>query len=219
MTHEAMPVTEFYGLCYTMERQKSPISEASPNPSAHAKQFYHGCCVRLVRQVAVPPELHGCYMSQVDGTRCRPPPLLFPGCADGLGPSAGSLRVSLGNIHLCFSFSWGSQEAKFGLLRNNQDDFRPNAALQYNHEPIGAPLPTTLRKTSSDERWNLVLARDKAADGAFYYAVTTTGVYCQPNCASRTPHHHNATFYDNTEAAESAGYRPCKRRKPDQPAR
>ncbi len=80
-------------------------------------------------------------------------------------------------------------------------------------------MPTTPRKTSSDERWSLVLAPDKAADGTFYYAVATTGVYCQTGCASRTPHRHNVTFYDNAEAAEPAGYRRCNRCKPDQPAR
>jgi AraC family transcriptional regulator of adaptative response/methylated-DNA-[protein]-cysteine methyltransferase len=75
------------------------------------------------------------------------------------------------------------------------------------------------RKTSSDKRWAAVLARDKSADGAFYYADATTGVYCRPGCASRTPHRHNVAFYDDAEAAESAEYRPCKRCKPDQPAR
>ena len=75
------------------------------------------------------------------------------------------------------------------------------------------------RKTSSDERWTAVLTRDESADGAFYHAVATTGIYCRPGCASRTPHRHNVAFYDNAEAAERDSYRPCKRCKPDQHAR
>lgn len=78
---------------------------------------------------------------------------------------------------------------------------------------------TAPRKTSSDEHWAAVLARDKSADGKFYYAVATTVVYCRPGCASRTPRRHNVAFYNDAEAVESAGYRPCKRCKPDQPAR
>ncbi|HEY3917050.1 MAG TPA: bifunctional DNA-binding transcriptional regulator/O6-methylguanine-DNA methyltransferase Ada [Stellaceae bacterium] len=64
-------------------------------------------------------------------------------------------------------------------------------------------------------RWRAVLARDPAADGAFFYAVRTTGVYCRPSCPSRRPNHENVAFYDDREAATRAGYRPCKRCRPD----
>ena len=70
-------------------------------------------------------------------------------------------------------------------------------------------------KTSADERWRSVISRDNAANGAFYYAVATTGVYCRPGCASRPPLRRNVAFYESTEAAEQAGYRPCKRCRPD----
>ena len=72
--------------------------------------------------------------------------------------------------------------------------------------------------TSADERWRSVISRDKAADGAFYYAVATTGIYCRPDCASRLPLRRNVAFYESTGAAERAGYRPCKRCKPDEAA-
>lgn len=77
-------------------------------------------------------------------------------------------------------------------------------------------MPIAPPKTSSDERWRSVLARDKAADGIFYYAVATTGVYCRPGCASRLPHRRNVAFYENAEAAQQAGYRPCKRCRPNE---
>ncbi len=72
--------------------------------------------------------------------------------------------------------------------------------------------------TKSDPRWASVLARDAAADGMFYYSVKTTGVYCRPSCASRTALPKNVQFHETIEAAESAGFRPCQRCKPDQPS-
>lgn len=68
-----------------------------------------------------------------------------------------------------------------------------------------------------DPRWALVRARDAAADGRFYYAVKTTGVYCRPSCAARPARPENVAFFEERAAAERAGYRPCRRCKPDQP--
>lgn len=72
--------------------------------------------------------------------------------------------------------------------------------------------------TTSDPRWAAVLARDPAADGRFFYSVKTTRVYCRPSCASRTARPENVAFHATAVAAERAGFRPCKRCKPDQPA-
>lgn len=70
--------------------------------------------------------------------------------------------------------------------------------------------------TSDDPRWTAVLARDRQADGRFYYAVRTTGVYCRPSCGARTPRPENVAFYETTVAAEQAGFRPCRRCRPEQ---
>lgn len=64
-----------------------------------------------------------------------------------------------------------------------------------------------------------VVARDAKADGTFYYSVSTTGVYCRPSCASRSPRPENVRFHASREEAERAGFRPCKRCKPDQSPR
>ncbi len=64
-------------------------------------------------------------------------------------------------------------------------------------------------------RWDAVVERNRLARGAFVYAVTTTGVYCRPGCASRRPRRENVRFFDTREQAERAGYRPCKRCSPD----
>ena len=72
------------------------------------------------------------------------------------------------------------------------------------------------RFACADTRWEAVRRRDPAADGAFYYAVLTTGVYCRPSCAARTPRRENVAFHATPEAAERAGYRPCKRCRPNE---
>jgi AraC family transcriptional regulator of adaptative response/methylated-DNA-[protein]-cysteine methyltransferase len=72
--------------------------------------------------------------------------------------------------------------------------------------------------TTGDPRWAAVVARDPAADGRFFYSVKTTGVYCRPSCASRRARPENVAFHATAAAAERAGFRPCKRCRPDQPA-
>jgi AraC family transcriptional regulator of adaptative response/methylated-DNA-[protein]-cysteine methyltransferase len=65
-------------------------------------------------------------------------------------------------------------------------------------------------------RWAALRARDSAADGSFVYSVKTTGVYCRPSCAARPARPENVAFHDTPAAAERAGFRACKRCKPDQ---
>lgn len=67
-------------------------------------------------------------------------------------------------------------------------------------------------------RWEAVARRDQSADGHFYYSVDTTGVYCRPSCPARRPRQENVRFHPSGEAAERAGFRPCKRCRPDQAA-
>src|SRR5580704_7372652 len=68
---------------------------------------------------------------------------------------------------------------------------------------------------AKDPRWAAVVARDPSADGKFFYSVRTTGVYCRPSCASRRARPENVAFHATRAAAERAGFRPCKRCKPD----
>jgi AraC family transcriptional regulator of adaptative response/methylated-DNA-[protein]-cysteine methyltransferase len=63
-----------------------------------------------------------------------------------------------------------------------------------------------------------VLGRDRRADGTFYYAVTSTGVFCRPSCPSRRPRRDRIQFFATTGAAEQAGFRPCRRCRPTEPA-
>ncbi len=75
---------------------------------------------------------------------------------------------------------------------------------------------TMTSRLPDDSRWQAVVAHDRAADGTFVYAVSTTGVYCRPSCASRRPSRAHVEFFDNTDAARRAGYRACRRCHPDE---
>lgn len=65
-------------------------------------------------------------------------------------------------------------------------------------------------------RWQAVQSRSKSADSAFVYAVTTTRICCRPTCPARLARRANVRFYDSSKQAVAAGFRPCKRCKPDQ---
>ena len=69
-----------------------------------------------------------------------------------------------------------------------------------------------------ESRWQSVVAHDRTADGTFVYAVSTTGVFCRPSCVSRRPRREHVAFFDTTEAARRAGYRACRRCRPEDTA-
>ncbi|MDQ3382200.1 MAG: helix-turn-helix domain-containing protein, partial [Actinomycetota bacterium] len=60
-----------------------------------------------------------------------------------------------------------------------------------------------------------VRSRDQRFDGWFYTAVSTTGIYCRPSCPAMTPRAAHLRFYPSAAAAQGAGYRACKRCRPD----
>ncbi len=80
-----------------------------------------------------------------------------------------------------------------------------------------ASLPPA-RPSNDDARWRAVERRERAADGTFVYSVRTTGVYCRPSCAARLPRRENVAFHSTCADAERAGFRPCKRCRPNEPA-
>jgi AraC family transcriptional regulator of adaptative response/methylated-DNA-[protein]-cysteine methyltransferase len=76
---------------------------------------------------------------------------------------------------------------------------------------IATEMPTP---RDADLRWTAVLARDRRADGTFFYAVTSTGVFCRPSCPSRRPRRDRVRFFATTADAERAGFRACRRCRP-----
>src|ERR1700677_3066391 len=86
---------------------------------------------------------------------------------------------------------------------------------------MSSPMTETRQTDTSrapapdEERWQAVKRRDPAFDGAFLFAVRTTGIYCRPSCASRAAKRENVSFFETGAQAEKAGYRACKRCRPD----
>ncbi|MCU1300223.1 MAG: hypothetical protein JWQ87_507 [Candidatus Sulfotelmatobacter sp.] len=91
------------------------------------------------------------------------------------------------------------------ILAEEHSDMLP--ASSKSKEPIPGPI-------SDDRRWDAVVARDRARDGEFVFAVATTGVYCRPSCPARRPRRENVSFYARPEKAEKAGFRACLRCRP-----
>ena len=75
------------------------------------------------------------------------------------------------------------------------------------------------RFETEPRRWAAVQRRDPAADGHFVFSVKTTGVYCRPSCAARPARRENVAFHATPADARRAGFRPCKRCRPDEPPR
>ena len=72
-----------------------------------------------------------------------------------------------------------------------------------------------MKDLREDALWRAVAERDRSYDGIFFFGVKTTGVYCRPGCPSRIPRRDHVVFAFSADLLERAGYRPCKRCKPD----
>ncbi|MBW9206418.1 helix-turn-helix domain-containing protein [Mumia sp. zg.B17] len=70
-------------------------------------------------------------------------------------------------------------------------------------------------RIDDDRRYRAVSSKDARFDGVFFTAVTSTGIYCRPSCPARTPLRRNVRFYATAAAAHDAGFRACRRCRPD----
>src|SRR6202451_1096066 len=89
------------------------------------------------------------------------------------------------------------------------------------HRSVTQQMPLNSNKTQrrgerprAEALWHAVQSRDRSADGAFVYAVRSTGIYCRPSCASRKPGREQVVFFPLPEAAEQKGFRACRRCRP-----
>jgi AraC family transcriptional regulator of adaptative response/methylated-DNA-[protein]-cysteine methyltransferase len=92
---------------------------------------------------------------------------------------------------------------------------KPGAVLMSMPMTETRQAETTRAPALDEERWQAVKRRDRAFDGKFLFAVRTTGIYCRPSCASRPAKRENVTFFETGAQAEKAGYRACKRCRPN----
>jgi methylphosphotriester-DNA--protein-cysteine methyltransferase len=81
---------------------------------------------------------------------------------------------------------------------------------------MNTAMPATAnRLPAPDTLWEAFVSRDPRWDGRFVTAVRTTGIYCRPTCTCRKPLRRNVRFFRSAEAAARAGFRPCKRCRPE----
>lgn len=99
-----------------------------------------------------------------------------------------------------------------GPRPGTEEDDMETTRTETHHRTAPPPFAT------DQERWSAVLDRDRRADGQFVYSVRTTGVYCRPSCAARRPRRENVRFHATGADAERAGFRPCRRCRPLEPA-
>lgn len=74
---------------------------------------------------------------------------------------------------------------------------------------------TTALYQDDESRWQAVRTRNVHADGIFFYGVRSTRIYCRPACKARLARRANVSFYADAAAAQAAGFRACKRCKPE----
>ncbi len=93
-------------------------------------------------------------------------------------------------------------------------------ATQFERKKREAPSNgvASVAAMNDDLCWSAVVARDERADGTFVFAVRTTGIYCRPSCGARRPRRENVRFFAEVGGARAAGFRACKRCRPDGPA-
>jgi AraC family transcriptional regulator of adaptative response/methylated-DNA-[protein]-cysteine methyltransferase len=125
--------------------------------------------------------------------------------------------IAVGNCSPQLQIESKNRNAAGADRRNNGDTLRrlrQNVSMNARSNSIARTSPTN----DSEWRWKAVVDRDWQADGKFFYCVKTTGIYCRPSCPSRRPKRENVDFRTTQEAAEKAGFRPCKRCKPCKPS-
>jgi AraC family transcriptional regulator, regulatory protein of adaptative response / methylated-DNA-[protein]-cysteine methyltransferase len=89
-----------------------------------------------------------------------------------------------------------------------------DAAMKRTQQSISALRPEQKNAQTNARRWQAVLDRDRSLDGAFVFAVSSTGIFCRPSCPSKRPRRENVSFFPDALQAEQSGYRACLRCRP-----
>ena len=154
----------------------------------------------------------------------------------GVGPWTAEMLLIFG-LRRPDVVSWGDLAILRGmrmLYRKRSIDQRTFQPLRHHCQPV--PLGHRLRRPAGADgpwrrtetgqktgaahmtdrqRWQAVLDNDRRYDGAFFYGVASTGIFCRPSCPSRPPRRDRVRFFPTADAALAAGFRPCKRCRPD----
>lgn len=90
----------------------------------------------------------------------------------------------------------------------------PTGSLERIDLPMDAQIDVQIDAHIDARRWQAVLDRDRSLDGAFVFAVSSTGVFCRPSCPAKRPQRKNVQFFSHPLQAEQSGYRACLRCRP-----
>src|SRR4029077_15447917 len=85
---------------------------------------------------------------------------------------------------------------------------------EQNHAQLHGSLERQDDALHDSEKWSAVQSRDDRFDGAFVFAVRSTGIYCRPSCPARRAGKQHVAFFSGPIEAEQAGFRPCLRCQP-----
>ena len=108
----------------------------------------------------------------------------------------------------CAYFSWVKNENKYHVRK--RPDFSPGHAIVFAMDEHERDI-----WRDGDGCYAALTLHDARFDGRFFVGVASTGIYCRPVCRVRTPKRANCSFYPTAAAAEAAGYRPCRRCRPE----
>ena len=143
----------------------------------------------------------------------------------GVGPWTAEMLLIFG-LRRPDVVSWGDLAILRGmrmLYRKRSIDQRTFQRLRKRYSPYGTTASLylwaiacgALPDMTDRQRWQAVLDHDRRYDGTFFYGVASTGIFCRPSCPSRPPRRDRVRFFPTADAALAAGFRPCKRCRPD----
>lgn len=114
------------------------------------------------------------------------------------------------------------------LIRGSFTDCLPTARRRHLHSSLPRQGDVAFLPVSAELTWqhgvmipdrqvclSAMTSKDSRFDGRFFTGVRTTGIYCRPSCPAMTPHADHVEFYPSAAAAQSAGFRACRRCRPD----
>jgi AraC family transcriptional regulator of adaptative response / DNA-3-methyladenine glycosylase II len=105
--------------------------------------------------------------------------------------------------------------ASAGIVEDVTQTFTTQAGGVPALKPGGLGGSSPRADTDDERRYQAAVSKDPRFDGVFFIAVTSTGIYCRPSCPAITPKRANMRFYRSAAAAQEAGFRACKRCRPD----
>src|SRR6201994_2730967 len=102
-----------------------------------------------------------------------------------------------------------------GSVSESRQSWSARAGIVEEAKENETTAPGGVAALDDEQRYAAAVSKDARFDGVFFIGVTSTGIYCRPSCPAITPKRANMRFYPSAAAAQGAGFRACKRCRPD----